>query len=174
MLSTISPDDPEFDDVMTEVWEWTQAHPRNYCANGGEMTLSEYLAFSRESYKKQVAVIRKRQMVALLTIDMFASRNYQFHVTAPIGTPADVLREAILTLGQSLFGEMMAECVFTACPVFNGVERSGMVEFVKSCGMTENGQSIADFTRDGIDVLWREYAITRTQYYEQSQTSQYN
>lgn len=175
MLITLSPENGwEFLTAMSEAWAWTQARKRFYCETGGEMTIEEYLEDAKAPDKKQLAVIEDGKMVAVLTLRLFAEKCFELHVTSQAGVSPDTIRAAIMQAGKGLFGILGADSVFTSCPVYNGHEHKGSRRLAEACGMSPSGLEWEDEAADGTRVLWREYKITRDQYYGRKEASNNN
>jgi len=104
-------------------------------------------------------------MVAVLTLRLFAEKCFELHVTSQPGVSFPAVQSAIMEAGGGIFGTLDAEAVYTSCPVYNGHEHKGSRRLAEACGMQPSGLEWEDETANGTRVVWREYKITKDQYY---------
>lgn len=147
---------------MTVAWGWAQARKRFYCDTGGNQTLDEYLTSAQEKTKKHFAVLDGR-MVSLITVRLITDGDFEVHVTSCRGVSPQTVTEALEKVRNSLFHVMDAQVIRTSCPLYGKHEHKGSRRLAETCGMATTGVEWQSVNDDG--VLWREYAITRDQFY---------
>lgn len=164
-LHTLSPSRRwEFIAAMSEAWAWTQERKRIYCDRGGEMTIEEYLAEAERPNVKQIAVMDDA-MVAVVTIELNAEKIFNIHVTTRRGVKPALIWHALTIIRDDLFQKLDALAIYTSCGVYNGHENKGSRLMAEACGMTPTNCGWSDETEDGTAVYWREYCLTRENYY---------
>ncbi len=169
MLVTLSPSNSwEFLAAMTQAWEWAQARKRFYCATGGEQGVDEYLEAASAPNVRQIAIVRKGQVKAIVTVRQVGRHAFDVHVTAPKGADVSVVLAGLLRVRSWLFNEMGAVAVFTTCGTYNGHRNKSSRWLAESCGMAPSGEEREQVAADGTHVIWREYVITREKYNGQS------
>lgn len=175
MLVRLSPVNSwEFITAMSEAWAWAQARKRFYCATGGEQSIEEYLETAKAPNVRQIAVVRKGQMKAVITVRQISPHSFDAHVTAPKGTEFLTVLLGLREVETWLFGSLGAREVFTTCATYNGHDHKGSRRLAEFCGMTPTGEVRTQLTANGTDVIWREYSVTREKYYGKSETDQHN
>ena len=168
---TINPESAYDRLLLGQAWKWTQRRKRMYCDTGGEMTLPEYLSDAERPERKDIWVDGDGE--CLLTIELHVADEYTIHVTAPRNTSFQFVLTALLNIRRELFERLHATCILTSCGVYGGHENKGSRAMAEACGMTATGNGWDDETQDGTPVHWREYAITREQYYGRSENNQH-
>ena len=158
--------------LLQEVWEWAQRRKLLYCDTGGEMTLQQYL-LEAEALERKHIWVQEQGNACVVTVELTLERCFTIHVTAPKKTPLPFTLKALLAIRRMLFEDLDAECIYTSCGTFHGHKHKAVFQLAEWCGMTPTGLTWDDETQDGTPVHWREYAITREQYYGRSENNQH-
>lgn len=158
----------DFIQAMSTAWRWTQRRKRFYGETGGAMGLGDYLGLAARPDRKQVAVLVAGRMVALITVHLRFAGTYEIHVTAPKGTSAGDVLDALCEVRGGLFNGLYAEEIATSCPVYASHEHKGSRRLAEACGMRPNG--VEWIGRDP-SVIWREYVLTREEYYGRTESN---
>lgn len=164
MLFALVSGTPEFVSALTTAWNWMQERPRFYLSTGGEMGLERYLEHVSEENIKQLAVVRKGVLKALITVELTGHYVFNIHVTSPKKTDATMISEALKATRDQLFTHLSANIITTSCPTYNSHIHKGSHLLAASCGMKPTGISWEEVAADGTIVTFTEYAITRDEY----------
>lgn len=159
----------EFLAAMSQAWEWTQQRPRFYLETGGNQSVEAYLEDAKAPEKKQIAVVDDGQLVSVITVRLVSDDAFEIHVTSCKGASAQTVTDALKAVRDSLFQTMNAKVILTSCPLYGKHEHKGSRQLAEACGMTITGAEWKSAFDE--NVLWREYEITKGQYYGQSKTS---
>lgn len=138
-------------DWFTDLPQWAKDALEPYSVE----TFDEYMELAKGP-RSNIGVFDNEKLIAVITVELVAKGTYELHVSCGRRPKSELMIEAFVNLGKTLFDELGAATVFSFTPDY----LKTTLRWARAAGMRQDGvEKLKGVSRNKI-VRWQRSIIT--------------